>query len=58
MGYIATFGDTHSSNVFDNGRSIDYLTTNFPLEINNKTWNLDIDATMYRSEPLRVSHKG
>lgn len=58
MGWIATFGDTHSSNVFDNGRSIDYLTTNFPLEINNLTWSLDPEATMYRSEPLRAGHKG
>ena len=41
MGYVVTYSNTHSSNVFSNGRIIDYLTTNFPLEVNNKTWNLD-----------------
>lgn len=58
MGYVATFGSTHSSNVFDHGRSIDFLRTDFPLEVNNITWNLDPDATLYRTQPLRVGHKG
>lgn len=31
MGFIVTYSNTHSSNVFANGRIIDYVTTNFPL---------------------------
>ena len=58
MGWVVTYSDTHSSNVFSHGRTIDYLTTNFPLEVNNLTWSLDPEATMYQSEPLRAGHKG
>ena len=58
MGWVVTYSDTHSSNVFTHGRIIDYLTTNFPLEVNNKTWSLDPEPTMYISEPLRAGHKG
>lgn len=57
-GFIVTYSDTHGTNVFANGRIVDYLSTNFPLEVNNKTWNLDIEPTMYRSEPLRAGHVG
>jgi hypothetical protein len=31
MGYLATYSDTHSSDVFQHGRTIDYLSTNFAL---------------------------
>ena len=58
MGQILTYGDTHASNVRDNGRIIDYLSTNFPLEVRKDTWKLDSDVTMYSSEPLRAGHKG
>lgn len=58
MGFVVTYSDTHASNVFSNGRIIDYLSTNFPLQVNNKTWNLDSRPSMYKSEPLRVNHQG
>lgn len=58
MGYVVTYGDTHSSDVFTHGRIIDYIRTDFPLEVNNLTWSLDTSATMYKSEPLRINHKG
>ena len=30
MGFVVTYSDTES-NIFDNGRIIDYATKNFPL---------------------------
>ena len=48
-GYVITYGDTHATDIFGNGRYIDYLSTNFQLEVNNQTWNLDVDPTLYRS---------
>ena len=58
MGYIVTYGDTHSSNLFGNSRYIDYLAVNLPLEVNNLTWSLDLDPTYYQSQPLRVNFVG
>lgn len=57
MGYVVTYSDA-VSNSFVNGRIIDYGTFNFPLETNNKTWQLNTASVMYRSGPLRVNHKG
>ena len=58
MGWIVTYSDTHSSNVFDHGRIIDYGTFNFPLEVNNLTWSLDYEASMFKTEKLREGHVG
>jgi hypothetical protein len=57
-GYIVTYTNEHASNVFANGRIIDYLSTSFPLQVENKTWNLVEETSLVRSEPLRVSHIG
>jgi hypothetical protein len=32
-GYIVTYATNHATNIFTNGRTIDYLTTNFPLQV-------------------------
>lgn len=58
MGYVITYINTDATNVYTTCRIIDYLSTNFPLEVNNKTWNLDHKPTMYKSEPLRINHVG
>ena len=58
MGYVVTYSDTHSSNVHSHGRIIDYATTNFPLEVNNLTWSLDPEPSMYKTEVLREGHVG
>jgi len=39
-GYVVTYSNEDATNVFANGRIIDYLSTNFPLQVENKTWNL------------------
>ena len=39
-GYVITYTNEHTTNVFANGRIIDYLSTNFPLQVENKTWSL------------------
>jgi hypothetical protein len=57
-GFIVTYTDNHASNVFTNGKIIDYLTTSFPLQVENKTWNLVEETSLTRSEPLRVNHIG
>ena len=58
MGYICTYSDRHASNVFVNAKTISYLTTNFPLPVQNLTWNVDTTMSMLRSQPLRVNHVG
>ena len=58
MGYVVTYINTDATNITSTGRIIDYLYTNFPLEVNNKTWNLDGRPTLYRSDALRVNHVG
>jgi hypothetical protein len=32
-GYIATYSNEDASSVFLNGRTIDYIQTNFPLQV-------------------------
>ena len=39
-GFVVTYSNEHSSDVFTNGRIVDYLSTNFPLQVENKTWSL------------------
>lgn len=46
MGFVVTYSDA-VVNTFTDGRIIDYGTFNFPLEVNNKTWNIDAEATLY-----------
>jgi hypothetical protein len=58
MGFICTYSNQHSSNVFVNGKTISYLTTNFPLPVQNLTWNVDTTMSMIRSQPLRVNYVG
>jgi len=46
-GYICTYSNQDSSNTFANARTIDYLSTNFPMSVSNLTWNLDTTLSMY-----------
>jgi hypothetical protein len=57
MGFIVTYS-TQDSNTFANGKTISYLTTNFPLSIQNLTWNTDPSMTLMKTSPLRVNHIG
>ncbi len=57
-GYIATYSNTDSTSVFNNGRTIDYLSVNFPLAVENKTWSLNTESTFMKSEALRVGYVG
>jgi hypothetical protein len=57
-GFIVTYTDNHASNVFTNGKIIGYLSTSFPLQVENKTWSLVEETSLTRSEPLRINHIG
>lgn len=57
MGYICTYSN-QDSNTFVNAMTIDYLATNFPLALQNLTWNLDPNMAMLKTEPLRVNYVG
>ena len=57
MGYICTYS-TQDSNTFTNGRTIDYLNTNFPMLVQNTTWNVDSNLAMLKTAPLRTSYVG
>jgi hypothetical protein len=41
MGYVCTYSNQDASNTFTTAKTIDYLSTNFPLAIQNLTWNVD-----------------
>ena len=58
MGYIATYSNQDSTNTFTTARTIDYLFVNFPLQVQNITWNLDNSMTMLSTAPLRTSYVG
>lgn len=58
MGYICTYSTQDASSVFANGKTIDYLTTNFPLPVQNYTWNVDTTMSMLKSQPLRINYVG
>ena len=58
MGYVVTYSNQDSSNTFNNAKTIDYLFTNFPLQVQNQTWNLDTSFNMLQSAPLRTGHVG
>lgn len=58
MGYICTYSNQDSTSAFLNARTIDYLTTNFPLPVQNLTWNIDTSLTMTKTQPLRINYVG
>ena len=58
MGYVVTYSTQHSTNVFANGETIDYLSTNFPLAVQNLTWNVDTYMSMMQTKPLRAGYVG
>jgi hypothetical protein len=58
MGYVVTYSTQHSTNVFTNGKTIDYLSTNFPLAVQNLTWNVDTYMSMMQTKPLRAGYVG
>jgi hypothetical protein len=39
-GYVVTYTNDNPTNIFTNGRIIDYLSTSYALQVENKTWNL------------------
>lgn len=58
MGFVVTYSTQDSSNTFNHGKTISYLTTNFPLAVQNLTWNTDPSFTLLKMAPLRVNHVG
>ena len=58
MGYVCTYSNQDSTNVFTTGKTIDYLRTNFPLAVQNLTWSVDSDLAKLSTAPLRVNHVG
>jgi len=58
MGYICTYSNQDSTNTFTTAKTIDYLSTNFPLAIQNLTWSVDPELTKLSTAPLRVNHVG
>jgi len=58
MGYICTYSNQDSNNTFNNSKTIDYLYTNFPMLVQNTTWNVDSSLTMLQTAPLRTGYVG
>ena len=58
MGYVCTYSNQDATSVFANGKTIDYLTTNFPLPVQNLTWNVDPVMAMLKSQALRTNFVG
>lgn len=58
MGYVCTYSSQHATNTFANGKTIDYLQTNFPIQVQNLTWSLDSQFSMLKTAPLRVGYTG
>ena len=58
MGYVISYSNQDSSNTFTTAKTIDYLRTNFPLAVQNQTWNLDTSLTKLSTAPLRVNYVG
>lgn len=57
-GYVVTYTNEDATSTFNNGRIVDYLSTNFLLNINTTTWWLDETAIKYVTGPLKVGHVG
>lgn len=58
MGYICTYSNQDATSAFNNAKTIDYLSTNYPLQVQNLTWNVDSNMAMLKTQPLRTSFKG
>lgn len=58
MGYVCTYSNQDVTSAFNNAKTIDYLTTNFPLAVQNLTWSLDTTMPMLKTQPLRVNYVG
>lgn len=58
MGFVCTYSNQDATNVFTTGKTIGYLTTNFPLPVQNLTWNVDPVMSMLKSQPLRTGFVG
>jgi len=46
MGYICTYSNQDATSAFNNAMTIDYITTNFPMLVQNYTWNVDSSFAM------------
>ena len=57
MGFVVTYS-TQDTSAFALAKTISYLTTNFPLPLQNLTWSTDPTMSMIRTGPLRVNHVG
>jgi hypothetical protein len=57
MGYVCTYSN-QDANTFANAKTIDYLSTNFPLPVQNLTWNVDTTMAMLKTQPLRINYVG
>jgi hypothetical protein len=58
MGFVCTYSNQDATNTFANSRTIDYLTTSFPLQVQNLTWSVDPGMAMLKTEPLRTGYVG
>jgi len=58
MGYVCTYSNQDSSNTFTTAKTIDYLRTNFPMAVQNLTWNVDTSLAKISTAPLRVNYVG
>lgn len=58
MGYVCTYSNQDATSAFNNAKTIDYLSTNFPLSVQNLTWNLDSNFSMLQTGPVNVNHVG
>jgi hypothetical protein len=58
MGYVCTYSNQDGTSNFNNAKTIDYLSTNFPLPVQNLTWNVDTKMAMLKAQPLRVNYVG
>ena len=57
MGYVCTYSN-QDNNAFTNAMTIDYLSTNFPMLVQNSTWKVDSDMAMLQTAPLRTGYVG
>ena len=58
MGFICTYSNQDATSNFLNSRTIDYITTDFPMSVQNLTWNIDPTMTMLQTKPLRTGYVG
>jgi hypothetical protein len=58
MGYVCTYSNQDSTSAFNNAKTIDYISTNFPLAVQNLTWNVNTNMAMLKTGPLRTGYVG